>query len=274
MSVELTILVDSVVERDSPGLDHGLAIWVESAGKNILFDAAGSERILMENSRKLSADLSRLDAAVISHGHYDHTGGLAAIVNRRPGLPIYAHCGAFDQRWIDQPGLPMKEMSCPHSAQKLFESGAKLRYLRAPEMVENWLILSGPVGGPPIHQQNFVVRRGEELVEDLFQDEMFMLLRGQSGWAIVTGCCHRGLQNTLRSAKFLARGEPITTLVGGLHLAGASQTEMICAAELLEQGGVIDVYPCHCTGAEGIKYLKLQMPSRVHETHAGMKIVL
>ena len=127
MSVELLILVDNSVANDTLRAEHGLSMLVSGRGRRVLFDAAASAEALLANADALGVDLSSLDAAVISHGHYDHTGGLEAVVRSRPGLDLYAHPRAFDSRWVDRPGKPLRDIACPHPIERLSQAGAVFR---------------------------------------------------------------------------------------------------------------------------------------------------
>jgi 7,8-dihydropterin-6-yl-methyl-4-(beta-D-ribofuranosyl)aminobenzene 5'-phosphate synthase len=273
MSVEIVILVDNTAASDGLRTEHGLAILVAGPSRRLLFDAAASPETLTANAETLGVDLASIDSAVISHGHSDHTGGLGAVVRKRPGLRIYVHSGAFNRRWADKPGRPLRDISCPHSIERLYQSGAVFHSVTHPERLENWLVLSGPIGGPKHGRDVFVVRKGGEMVVDGFEDEMCLLIRGQAGWAVLTGCCHRGLRNTLRTARFLARGEPLTALLGGLHLDKAGRRELAETSELLRNYEIRDLYACHCTGSEAIDALQKHLPGQVHRIQAGSRVI-
>ena len=274
MSVELVILVDNVAGTGGLQAEHGLSILVSGPGRKVLFDAAATPETLLANARTLGVDLASLDSVVISHGHYDHTGGLGAVVQGRPGLKVYVHSGAFNRRWSDQPGRPLRDISCPHSIEWLYQSGAVFHSVTHPERLEGWLVVSGPIGGPKHGRDVYVVRKAGEMVVDSFEDEMCLLVRGQDGWAVITGCCHRGLRNTLRTASFLARGEALTALIGGLHLRKAGTHKLNEVVELVRRHKVRSLYPCHCTGEESVRFLQAALPGQVRVISAGSRVIL
>ena len=274
MSVELTILLDGPSDSSVPA-EQGLSILVRGPGRTMLFDCGGSVEALASSAAQLGPGASGINGVILSHGHCDHTGGLAALASSLPeGTEVFAHAGAFSRRWADEPGSSLKDLSCPRTADWLTGAGFRLHWVREPQKIEDWMILSGPIGGPPVDEASYVVRKGEELVEDTFEDEIFVLLRGQDGWVVLTGCCHRGLRNTLRCARFLAHDEPISAIVGGLHLEDASQGRLDDAIELFRQTPGTKIYPCHCTGNDAVEYLRVHLPQQVYPIGAGSKITL
>ncbi len=272
MTVELTILVDDQVSDPALRPDHGLSILVSGPNRNILLDAGQDPEILFSNASALSVDLAGIRSVVVSHGHYDHTGGLARLAGRIEQLELFAHPGAFARRWVEQPGQPLKNVSCPHSLSKLCDLGAVFHAIRAPELVEPWMLLTGPIGGPRFGPEHFVIRKGEQIVPDWFEDEIALLLKARRGWVVVTGCCHRGLQNTLKTARFLCRGEPIVAVVGGLHLHSCSNDELRSLVNLLGEFGNPGLYPCHCTGDKAMEFLTRRLGSQVHPVRAGSRL--
>lgn len=273
MSVELVILVDSATPPGRLQSDNGLSIHVSGPDCRMLFDTGSGGQALRNNAGLLGLDLRLLQGVILSHGHRDHTGGLAEVAASCPGLTIYAHPGVFERRWVERTGESLRELTCPHSLTKLREMGAEFHPVKAPEMLAGWLLLSGPIGGAKSGREVFVIHRGDEMFVDAFGDELFMLLRSQRDWVLVTGCCHRGLKNTLRTARFLAHGGRIAAVVGGLHLAAAEVGELQAAVEILRSYDSPDLYPGHCTGSQATGYLAEQFPHKVRPLSAGMRII-
>jgi len=274
MNPNLLVLVDNRSERPGLRTEHGLSMLLGGPDGQYLFDAATTAEALLANAEALQADLGGLDGAIVSHGHYDHTGGLAAVASRRRPLDVYAHPRAFAKRWSDRVGQAMRDISCPHSQQKLRGLGAVLHMVEAPTPLWDGLVLSGPIGGPRVSGDHFVIRRDDEIVVDPFEDELFLLVRGARGWWAITGCCHRGVRNTLRTARFLTHDEPLAGLIGGLHLRSATDEQLDEAIALFEEHELTAVYPCHCTGAESMAYLAQHAGGRVQPIAGGARIEL
>ncbi len=274
MSVELLILVENSADDESLRVEHGLSVLVSGMGAMYLFDTGATGEALAENCRWLGVDMFAVDGVVVSHGHYDHTGGLSEVVRTRPQTPLYAHPRAFARRWSDRPGKPLKDISCPVTLEALCGSGAVLHAMRSPELVKYWALVTGPIGGTMPEGESFVVRKDGELVPDAFEDELCLLLRGRDGWVVLTGCCHRGLENTLRAVRFLTHGEPVQAIVGGLHLRSATDAQLDRICELLEAHGRPDLYCGHCTGHRAVDHIRRQMPEKVHAISAGQHICL
>ena len=274
MPVKLTILVDNTSAKSEFQAEHGLAILIQGGDLTALFDTGATQQALMGNLAQAGVAPTDVQAAILSHGHADHTGGLAALASSYRGLRLYAHATAFCRRFADRPGQSLREIGCPAGPLRLQQAGVAMQFVQSPEMLQEWLILSGPVGGPPRGDERFVIRKGEELVIDHFEDEQFVLVKGAEGWVVLSGCCHRGLRNTLRLARFLARGERIAGIVGGLHLHNADEEGLGEALDQLRQHGPLMIHPCHCTGQGAIDFLRKHLGTLVQPVGSGTTILV
>ncbi len=269
MPLEVTVLVDNDARDERLRAEHGLSLLIRRAnGQTLLLDAGATGNTLLGNAEQLGIDLAAVPMAVLSHGHYDHAGGLPALALRTPKLDLYCSPSAFTRRYAARPGRPLRSIAGP-SARQLRHLGLRIVEVGGPMRLDDDLILSGPIGGPTWDAEHFFVHRDEELVEDAFCDEIFVMARAQAGWVVFSGCCHRGLPNTLRLAKFLAHGEPIAAIVGGLHLRSAAPDRLGELVPLLEQTGQPAIHANHCTGEGALKYLARHYGGAVRQFGAG-----
>ncbi|MFP4105121.1 MAG: MBL fold metallo-hydrolase [Phycisphaerae bacterium] len=274
MPCELTVLVENTALQPELACEHGLSMLLEAEGLRVLIDTGRSARAPAGNAERLGVDLASVDATVLTHGHYDHSGGLPLLMERCDRPVLYAHPNAFAQRWSDKPDQPRKDVSCPHSLQSLVDAGMRFRPVTEPTRLAEGLILSGPIGGDYSTPESFLIRSAGRLQRDDFSDELCVLARGTDGWAVITGCCHRGVRNTLQAARALVQDEPLTALIGGLHLRSSSREEIAAQAELIRASGIARVFPCHCTGDHAIRTLSEELPGRVTPIRGGSRVSL
>ncbi len=274
VACEVTILVENTFAEESLAVEHGLSVHVAGGAEQYLLDASASPQALAANAEALSVDLSGLDGVIVSHGHPDHTGGLPAVLSGAPGVKVYAHPSAFARRWAERPDQPRREITWRSDPQALARAGGEFCPVERPLELPGGIVVARPAEGPQPALDRFVVETDGALSEDRFADELFVMARGASGWVVLTGCCHRGLPNTLSAARALAGGQAIHAVLGGLHLGRATPELLARAADALRGAGVERIYPCHCTGRAGREYLAGEFPGRVEQVHGGTRLSL
>ena len=227
---KLTVLVDNT---PGPGLEGawGLSILVETERNVVLFDAGPDPGVLERNVMKLGVDLGRVDFAVLSHNHYDHTGGFSYIARARPGLKIYVPKG----------------------------SGARFRGLETIEVADTSILapgvaVVGELYGPPVEEAFAVNVRGKGLV-------------------VLVGCSHPGVVNLVRRAKRDLGVKPYL-VIGGFHMAGASEDECVETVEELLSLGMEKISPIHCSGDEIRNVMRRRYPENCLEARTGTVINL
>ena len=274
MGIELTIVVENTAKDEVLVAEHGLAVHIAAGGRSFLFDTSATPEALATNAKALSIDLSAVEGVAISHGHLDHTGGMPALLAARPQLKVYAHPDVFIERYSHWPNQPRQQIGWQFSPVALCGKGAVFCPVRAAQELTDGVVLSGPIAGPQPAIDRFLVQGPDGLVGDEFVDESALMLRGSRGWSVLTGCCHRGLANTLRTARDLAGGEPIYAVLGGFHLGPAGEAELAAAADAIREVGPTVIYPCHCTGKPGCEYLAREFPGAVEQIHGGTRLSL
>lgn len=259
--MRLTCLVDNAV-RSSSGLwgEHGLAYLVEAAGMRILFDTGQSGTVLLHNLKLLGVDPASLDAVAISHAHYDHTGGLPALLPYlRPGIPLFANPDLFRGRFAQRDGPP-KPIGLPLSRTEL-DAHFTLRLSAAPQEIAPGVWTTGEISDRVEFEgrsKGHLMAAEGELVADAYRDDMALVFRGPGSGtgpgvtrdrlALLCGCCHAGLLNTLAHVERTFPG-PIRMIAGGLHLGGVADQDLRRVSDrLTAMPELRRVHPGHCTG--------------------------
>jgi 7,8-dihydropterin-6-yl-methyl-4-(beta-D-ribofuranosyl)aminobenzene 5'-phosphate synthase len=253
MELTITVLTDNQVDRgDGLLAEHGLCLLVEMEGRKVLLDA-GQTDVCVKNAAQLGADLGGLSAVVLSHGHYDHGGGLPALLGELGRLEVNAHPGAFASKYARRHGQPDRRIGLSYSADDLSRRGAIVRLESDAHEIGSGLVATGSiprVTGFEKNDPHFWVKADGRWELDQFKDDQALVARTAEGLVVLLGCAHAGVINTLRHAAKLTGDERIRAVVGGLHLASASLERTVLAVAALRQMEVRQVVACHCTGFE------------------------
>jgi 7,8-dihydropterin-6-yl-methyl-4-(beta-D-ribofuranosyl)aminobenzene 5'-phosphate synthase len=243
----VTILVDN---RSAPPFvaEHGLSLLVEHNGERLLFDT-GAGNALLPNLSFLSIVPGSLTAVVLSHGHNDHTGGLAHLAP----TDIWAAPGLARRRFSIHPGKPIHDLTMPEASVRIL-GRARLHEVGAFTEIRKGVFLTGPIprlsgedcGGPFFFDP-------EGKTPDDIPDEQALLL--EDG-VLIVGCCHAGLVNTIAFCRRQRPDISIRCVIGGLHLADAGNRRLGMTAACLEREGVRRLVPLHCTGDLAASFLR------------------
>lgn len=249
--MKVTCVVDDSVKLSSPFWgEHGVAFLVEIDGERVLFDTGQSGTVLLRNLRLLEVDPATIDAIAISHAHYDHTGGLRALMEQvRPGIPLYASADLFRGRFSRRGGQ-RKDVGLPLTEEELARR-LTLELSAAPQQVLPGLWTTGEIPERPEAEgrsKHHLMREGAALVADAYQDDMALALELGDRVMLLCGCCHAGLLNTLAHVERVF-GRPVSVIAGGLHLTSASDADLRHISEVLAaMPALTHVYANHCSG--------------------------
>jgi len=254
--VKITIAVDNEAER---GLrkEHGLSLWIEAAGRKILFDT-GQGSSLPVNAKELGIDIRACDALILSHGHYDHTGGVPYVLRMAPDVPVFAHPSVAKERYGVRYHIP-KRIGMPRKSRKVIQSlpSNQMHWVTKAQHVESYIGLTGliPRGmayedtGCPFYMNILGTRA------DLIEEDMALWIQTENGLVICLGCCHAGLVNTLTHVQKITGESRIDAIIGGFHLLECKLQRLEATLAALRTMKPRRIIPCHCTGKNAVEKL-------------------
>jgi len=263
------------------GLSLLIRTYVADERRTVLFDAGPQGETVRANARKLGLDFAELGAVALSHGHWDHAGGLEAALGLvgRP-VPMHVNPGMFESRGFKLPSgkvLPMGDVPSPAALAKA--GGEVVNDPAARTIVEDRFFLSGEIprvtsyekGLPPQVKRG---RAGEWEPDPLVMDERFLAVHVRDrGIVVFSSCSHAGIVNVVTHAAEVFDPIPIHGVVGGLHLSGAANEQWIDATiDDLARFRLARIVPAHCTGYRAVHRLldrfgDVVIPSAVGQIH-------
>lgn len=268
------MLVDNRAVGDLSA-EHGFALWIRAGTERVLFDT-GQGGALAKNARALGVDLSRTERLVLSHGHYDHTGGIPVVIAAVPAVSVYCHPGAAVFRYSVRNGEP-KSIRIPDASLEALAGLPEQRF----HPVENAVSLGKDVGcAAPIPRIEtaedpggpfYLDARGK--TPDPIEDDLVLWIRTPRGLVVCLGCGHAGLRNTLKHVLRQNPGTRIRAVIGGLHLVHADPVRIERTARYLKRLAPERVISCHCTGERAENALREALGPAFTQGAAGRTYV-
>ena len=274
-----TIEITLIIENETPPeliAEHGFAAWIETGGECFLFDT-GQSSVLEHNARALGVNLGRARALILSHGHYDHTGGIPSVLAANTSVPIIFGKGAGQCRFSCHPDQAPRQVGMAETVlRELNRLPPDQRIeLDAPRYLRPGIGITGPIpritafedtGGPFFLDEH-------KIQPDLINDDLSLWFETTEGLVILTGCCHSGLINTVSHIRKISGIERIHGIIGGLHLLNAGEERLQATQQFLADCRPDFLIPCHCTGAHVAEQLQREFGgAMVRPGRAGQKI--
>ena len=273
MSIRISILCDNSVGPMTGTLgEHGFAALVESSdGSTILFDT-GQGATLLNNADRMNKDLSRVSGVVISHGHYDHAGGLLPFLQTRDvNLPVYGHPAIFRARHRVKDTGECHPIGIPVSRAELEAAGASFNLSHEFREIAPGVYLTGEIPRVTVFETGdqglFCDCTGQEL--DITPDDQSLVLETDKGLVLLMGCCHAGVVNTLEHVAYSLGRRDFYAVVGGTHLGFSSHDQMEMTIAAMKKWGIRKVAASHCTGFAAAARLSREMPREFQVAMVG-----
>ena len=250
MQVAVTILVENTTPMPNLIGEYGFACLVAVDDCQILFDT-GSSTAIFNNSRELGINLERIPEVFISHGHYDHTGGLLQLLKQYGPKKVYGH-----PRFLLPKLLPLRQggfkpIGTPASREELLQAGAQLIAVDRFTAIHPGVYISGEIPRTNDFEDtggNFQVEIDGDIREDRLDDDMAMIINHPRGLIIISGCAHAGMINTIDYAVQMTGVKQIQAYIGGTHLMTASADRLTQTVKSLKENRPEKVIVAHCTG--------------------------
>jgi 7,8-dihydropterin-6-yl-methyl-4-(beta-D-ribofuranosyl)aminobenzene 5'-phosphate synthase len=272
MKIRITILCENSVGPISGALgEHGFAALIEPIdGEPLLFDT-GQGLTLLHNAGVMNKDLSRVKSVVLSHGHYDHSGGLKPLLAAYGAKTVYAHPGVFAPRYRVKDTGECYPIAMPVSRDELEQAGASFDLSSEFRSIAHGIYLSGEVPRVTAFEKGdqglYCDCTGQEL--DVTPDDQSLLLESDKGLVLLLGCCHAGLVNTVEHVAYITGRRDFYAIIGGTHLGFCSQEQLDGTISMLLKLGIRKLAASHCTGFAAAARLSRSLPREFQAAMVG-----
>ncbi|MFH1560837.1 MAG: MBL fold metallo-hydrolase [Chloroflexota bacterium] len=275
MEIRLTTLSENTANSGFLA-EWGLSILVEVEGMRILVDT-GASFSAVHNAQLLGIDLSTVDRIMLSHGHYDHTGGLRDVLRRRGEVEVIAHPDMWAAKYSRRDQQEERYSGIPFSRQGIESLGARFHLTREPAYITDRVMTTGEIpmtSGYEEIDKNLFVKEGGVLQPDKMADDLALVIDADFGLVVILGCGHRGIVNTLRHAQNLTGKELVYAAIGGTHLFRASKERVEQTIADLRKMGIQRLGVSHCTGFHASAQLAQEFGDIFFMNNAGTCITL
>lgn len=269
-----TLVENTSISKDF-GNEHGLSLYIETKKHRILFDVGASE-LFLQNAKELDVNIADVDFLVISHGHYDHGGGLKLFLQENSKAKVYLREQAFEKHYAlrstGNPELIGLDADLKHNSQMVFTSDDY-------SIDKGVLLFSNITQKEPRPKSNsgLLTEHNGQTTDDTFAHEQNLMVEEGGKTLLVTGCAHNGIINILEHFHML-KGRMPDYVIGGFHLSsrsgGNEDSDAIDRIGKHLMGTKAKYYTCHCTGIEAYERLKSAMGDSIDYLSAGSVITI
>jgi len=274
--MKIITLVENTSISEKFDYEHGLCLYIETDKHKLLFDV-GASSLFVENAKKMDVDLSDVDLVVLSHGHYDHGGGIEAFLDLNTKAKIYMNQKSFDKHYSKRATgenvyIGLNRSLLPND---------RFVFIEKDWVIDEELELFSGIKGKKFYSrgnQRLLMESGDGVIEDDFAHEQNLLIYEGTKIVLIAGCAHKGIVNILSQME-QEKKKVASHVIGGFHLYNHS-------ANTIEELSLIDdignylihtpsnYYTCHCTGIVPYNRLREIMNNKIQYLATGSQIVI
>jgi 7,8-dihydropterin-6-yl-methyl-4-(beta-D-ribofuranosyl)aminobenzene 5'-phosphate synthase len=275
MSVRITILCENTVEPSSSAIgEHGFAAFLETPAGSYLFDT-GQGTTILHNARHLKKNLASLKKIFLSHGHYDHTGGLQQVLKIKNPVDVCTHHRIFDKKYarLEKNGkTEEKYIGMRHTRNYYEKRGANFIFNSYFTEVEENVYLTGEIPRVTAFEkgdERLLVHGNGYVMPDPLSDDQALVVRTKQGLTVILGCAHSGLINTIKHVSDHLKGEQLHAIIGGTHLGFLTDDQLNNTISDLRHHDFPILGMSHCTGLKAASRLLQEFKNECFFATAG-----
>ncbi|MGZ3568682.1 MAG: MBL fold metallo-hydrolase [Thermodesulfobacteriota bacterium] len=275
--MKITIICENTVGRRVGLGEHGFSAFIEMNEEKYLFDT-GAGHSVVENSLELNKDLRTIKKIFLSHGHFDHTGGLPEVLKLTEKVDVHAHPSLFIDRihLIKENEKEIKKfVGLPYKKKYLESLGANFIFNTNFIEVEKGLFLSGEVPRKTPFEKPDPVLFAEidgKISQDVFSDDQSLILDSERGLILILGCAHSGMINIINYVTERTGKDKFYAILGGTHLDFLTPEQLEESIQTLKKMKIQKIGACHCTGMRAAFRLQQEFGDRFFYGHVGSSL--
>lgn len=270
--MEIKVLMENLTYSQNLKSQHGLSFLIKDENIKIVFDTAQNQEFIF-NAERMGESLKEVDYVVLSHGHYDHTGGLESFLKINKKAKIIMSRYAVEEKYSNSTG-EMREIGFAlRESMSDFENEFIMidDYYQISENIEIYSNLEMRNEFEDTEKKLFV-KNENEFIKDKFNDEIYLVIRKEGKQSVITGCAHRGIINILNGISNKTGSKSFGSVIGGIHTKGNGELRALRTAEELLKIGADKYYLNHCTGIEEYSVIKGILKEKADYFFTGRKI--
>ena len=274
--MKITVLVENTTKDKNLKTQHGLSLYIETENHNILFDL-GEDNVFLDNAKSLGKDIEKVDVVIISHGHYDHGGGIEYFLKNNKKAKIYISSQGFKAFYSKKKDGKYEYIGLDPALKK----NKRIVFINENHKIDDDLSIHGMITGNEfksvLNNSLFLEEEGLYFQDD-FKHEQSLLIRENGKYTLLAGCAHAGIVNIINEIT-KRTGTEFDNIVGGFHLCVSGSIYKV-SDEFVDDLGrrLLDFkanfYTCHCTGTKEFEKLKTIMDDKIKYISTGERILI